>query len=129
MAYLSKMVGGRDLLPAVEEAERRLNVLMESKGGKKKYSSSKSFYEAPLGYSIEDVRPHGRIKKFRSAAYSNCSTLTFFRSPVSLYTPIRLSSRLTGPQNCFYKAQSSSAAVMTEDSGITRILPDSEICD
>ncbi|CAB4274645.1 putative S-adenosylmethionine decarboxylase [Prunus yedoensis var. nudiflora] len=46
---------------------------MESKGGKKKSSSSKSlFYEAPLGYSIEDVRPHGGIKKFRSAAYSNC---------------------------------------------------------
>ncbi|KAL0350726.1 UNVERIFIED_CONTAM: S-adenosylmethionine decarboxylase proenzyme [Sesamum radiatum] len=45
---------------------------MESKGGKKKSSSSKSlFYEAPLGYSIEDVRPHGGIKKFRSAAYSN----------------------------------------------------------
>lgn len=49
---------------------------MESKGGKKKSSSSSSskslFYEAPLGYSIEDVRPHGGIKKFRSAAYSNC---------------------------------------------------------
>ncbi|CAN0929870.1 S-adenosylmethionine decarboxylase proenzyme [Linum grandiflorum] len=46
---------------------------MESKGGKKKSSSSKSslFYEAPLGYSIEDVRPNGGIKKFRSAAYSN----------------------------------------------------------
>lgn len=54
------------------------NDLMESKGGKKKSSSSSSskslFYEAPLGYSIEDVRPHGGIKKFRSAAYSNvCS--------------------------------------------------------
>lgn len=50
-----------------------LNDLMETKGGKKKSSSSKSlFYEAPLGYSIEDVRPHGGIKKFRSAAYSNC---------------------------------------------------------
>lgn len=51
------------------------NDLMESKGGKKKSSSSSSkslFYEAPLGYSIEDVRPHGGIKKFRSAAYSNC---------------------------------------------------------
>lgn len=50
---------------------------MESKGGKKKSSSSSSskslFYEAPLGYSIEDVRPHGGIKKFRSAAYSNVS--------------------------------------------------------
>nr|XP_016493551.1 PREDICTED: uncharacterized protein LOC107812888 [Nicotiana tabacum] len=45
---------------------------MESKGGKN--SSSKSLpYEAPLGYSIEDVRPNGGIKKFRSAAYSNCA--------------------------------------------------------
>ncbi|WOH10715.1 hypothetical protein DCAR_0730185 [Daucus carota subsp. sativus] len=43
---------------------------MESKGGKKK-SSSTVFYEGPLGYSIEDVRPHGGIKKFKSAAYSN----------------------------------------------------------
>ncbi|KAK4758364.1 hypothetical protein SAY87_019665 [Trapa incisa] len=51
----------------------RLNDLMESKGGKKKSSSSKSLvYEAPLGYCIEDIRPHGGIKKFRSAAYSNC---------------------------------------------------------
>ena len=47
---------------------------MESKGGKKKSSSSKSlFYEAPLGYSIEDVRPNDGIKKFRSAAYCNAS--------------------------------------------------------
>lgn len=53
-------------------SRKKLNELMESKGGKKKSSSSKSlFYEAPLGYSIEDVRPHGGIKKFRSAAYSN----------------------------------------------------------
>ncbi|MBF6202233.1 hypothetical protein IU477_30685, partial [Nocardia cyriacigeorgica] len=37
-------------------------------------SSSKSLlYEAPLGYSIEDIRPAGGIKKFRSAAYSNVS--------------------------------------------------------
>jgi hypothetical protein len=45
---------------------------MESKGGKKKSSSSRSslMYEAPLGYSIEDIRPAGGIKKF-SAAYSN----------------------------------------------------------
>nr|GMD58706.1 S-adenosyl-L-methionine decarboxylase leader peptide [Ipomoea batatas] len=50
------------------------NELMESKGGKKKSSSSKSlFYEAPLGYTVEDVRPNGGIKKFRSAAYSNCA--------------------------------------------------------
>ncbi|KAK3409320.1 hypothetical protein EUGRSUZ_J01448, partial [Eucalyptus grandis] len=54
------------------DLSRKLNELMESKGGKKKSSSSKSlFYEAPLGYSIEDLRPHGGIKKFRSAAYSN----------------------------------------------------------
>lgn len=51
---------------------------MESKGGKKKSSSSSSssnsqFYEAPLGFIIEDVRPNGGIKKFRSAAYSNVS--------------------------------------------------------
>lgn len=49
---------------------------MESKGGKKKSSSSSSkslFYEAPLGYCIEDIRPNGGIKKFRSAAYSNVS--------------------------------------------------------
>lgn len=51
----------------------RCNDLMESKGGKKKSSSSRSFYEAPLGYTVEDVRPNGGIKKFRSAAYSNCA--------------------------------------------------------
>ncbi|MBA0806609.1 hypothetical protein Gohar_022481, partial [Gossypium harknessii] len=46
---------------------------METKGGKKKSSSSSSSlqYEAPLGYSIEDIRPNGGIEKFRSAAYSN----------------------------------------------------------
>ncbi|KAL0428169.1 UNVERIFIED_CONTAM: hypothetical protein Slati_2991700 [Sesamum latifolium] len=47
---------------------------MESKGGKKKSSSSSNSriqYEAPLGYIIEDVRPNGGIEKFRSAAYSN----------------------------------------------------------
>lgn len=56
-----------------------LNELMESKGGKKKSSSSSNsslFYEAPLGYSIEDIRPNGGIKKFRSAAYSNVSVLS-----------------------------------------------------
>ena len=52
-----------------------VNDLMEFKGGKKKSSSNKSlFYEAPLGYSIEDVRPRGGIKKFSSAAYSNVSS-------------------------------------------------------
>lgn len=49
----------------------RLDVLMESKGGKKKSSSNSLQYEVPLGYSIEDVRPHGGVKKFQSAAYSN----------------------------------------------------------
>lgn len=28
-------------------------------------------YESPLGYVIEDVRPHGGSKKYRSAVYSN----------------------------------------------------------
>ncbi|XP_047332864.1 S-adenosylmethionine decarboxylase proenzyme-like [Impatiens glandulifera] len=54
---------------------------MESKSGKNKSSSSSNnnnnnlslIYEAPLGYSFEDVRPSGGIKKFRSAAYSNCA--------------------------------------------------------
>ncbi|URE14760.1 S-adenosylmethionine decarboxylase proenzyme [Musa troglodytarum] len=51
----------------------RRECLMESKGRKKKSSSSNSLdYEVPLGYSIEDIRPHGGIKKFQSAAYSNC---------------------------------------------------------
>ncbi|KAL5063431.1 hypothetical protein RYX36_025168, partial [Vicia faba] len=49
-----------------------VNDLMESKTSKKESSSSNSlFYEAPLGYTIEYVRPNGGIKKFRSAAYSN----------------------------------------------------------
>lgn len=53
---------------------------MESKGGKKKSSSSSGSkqYEAPLGYSIEDVRPAGGIKKFQSAAYSNVSSIPSF---------------------------------------------------
>lgn len=57
---------------------------MESKGGKKKSSSSSLQYEAPLGYSIEDVRPHGGVKKFQSAAYSNVmedsKILSFFQN-------------------------------------------------
>lgn len=57
--------------------QARLNDLMEEKGGKK--SSNKSlYYEAPLGYSIEYVRPNGGIKKFRSAAYSNVCIDSFF---------------------------------------------------
>lgn len=58
---------------------------MESKGGKKKSSSSsKSFYEAPLGYSIEDIRPNGGITKFKSAAYSNCARKPSWYSPLIL---------------------------------------------
>ncbi|CAN0838235.1 hypothetical protein LINGRAHAP2_LOCUS2049, partial [Linum grandiflorum] len=51
-----------------------VDVIMETKGGKKKCSSNNSSiqYEAPLGYITEDVRPNGGIEKFRSAAYSNC---------------------------------------------------------
>ncbi|CAI9779275.1 unnamed protein product [Fraxinus pennsylvanica] len=55
-----------------ESCDPRVDDLMESEGGKK--SSNKSlFYEAPLGYSIEDIRPNGGIKKFQSAEYSNCA--------------------------------------------------------
>jgi S-adenosylmethionine decarboxylase len=43
---------------------------METKGGKKSKKSSIQ-YESPLGYGIEDVRPHGGSEKFRTAAYSN----------------------------------------------------------
>ncbi|KAI7757857.1 hypothetical protein M8C21_009115 [Ambrosia artemisiifolia] len=47
---------------------------MESEAAKESSSSSKSlFYEAPLGYGIEYVRPNGGLKKFKSAAYSNCA--------------------------------------------------------
>ncbi|KAL3831128.1 hypothetical protein ACJIZ3_019930 [Penstemon smallii] len=51
----------------------RVDDLMETKGGIKKSSSKSLCYEAPLGYCIEDIRPNGGIKKFRSAAYSNCA--------------------------------------------------------
>ncbi|KAJ4816487.1 Small-uORF [Rhynchospora pubera] len=62
---------------------------MESKGGKKKSSSSSLEYEAPLGYSIEDVRPAGGIKKFQSAAYSNQSTMICFLS-INVLTKLTL---------------------------------------
>ncbi|KAK6942357.1 S-adenosyl-l-methionine decarboxylase leader peptide [Dillenia turbinata] len=59
-----------------------VDVLMESKGGKTKSSSTSTnntssllHYEVPLGYCIEDVRPNGGIEKFRSAAYSNVISL------------------------------------------------------
>jgi S-adenosylmethionine decarboxylase len=45
--------------------------IMETKGGRKSKESSIQ-YESPLGYVIEDVRPHGGSEKFRTAAYSDC---------------------------------------------------------
>ena len=58
-----------------------VDVVMETKGGKKKSSSSSSLqYEAPLGYSIEDIRPNGGIEKFRSAAYSNVRSFILYVS-------------------------------------------------
>ncbi|CAN6811292.1 unnamed protein product [Brassica oleracea] len=67
--------------------------MMESKAGNKK-SKSSLFYEAPLGYSIEDVRPFGGIKKFKSYVCSNVSffllhqlvLITFFMSLILLYS-------------------------------------------
>ncbi|CAN6895736.1 unnamed protein product [Brassica oleracea] len=63
--------------------------MMESKGGNKKSSSSSLFYEAPLGYSIEDVRPNGGIKKFKSSVYSNAilSSLFLLGSPTQSFSP------------------------------------------
>lgn len=54
-----------------------LHVIMETKGGKKSKKSSIQ-YESPLGYVIEDVRPHGGSEKFRTAAYSNVSVVNCF---------------------------------------------------
>jgi hypothetical protein len=61
---------------------RSVDVLMETKGSKKKSSSSSGSkqYEFPLGYVVEDIRPNGGIKKFRSAAYSNVSPFFLDRS-------------------------------------------------
>ncbi|KAI3916042.1 hypothetical protein MKW98_004483 [Papaver atlanticum] len=52
---------------------KRLNditQLMEAKGCKD-FGSKSLVYEAPLGYSIEDIRPAGGIKTFNSATYCN----------------------------------------------------------
>ncbi|CAM8883762.1 unnamed protein product [Rhodiola kirilowii] len=50
---------------------------MEAQSSEESSSSSSSirssFYEAPLDYTIEDIRPCGGIKKFRTAEYSNCT--------------------------------------------------------
>ncbi|XP_026666325.2 S-adenosylmethionine decarboxylase proenzyme-like [Phoenix dactylifera] len=55
---------------------------MEAKHGDE-LSNKYLHYEAPLGYSIEDIRPHGGIKRFRSAAYSNCARKPSMALPIS----------------------------------------------
>ncbi|CAN6832380.1 unnamed protein product, partial [Brassica oleracea var. botrytis] len=69
----------------LEIAESVNEIVMESKYGKKKSSSSSSslFYEAPLGYSIEDVRPNGGIKKFKSLS-TPTSISAWFPNPIVL---------------------------------------------
>ncbi|KAL0742513.1 hypothetical protein Bca4012_084026 [Brassica carinata] len=42
-----------------------------------------SVYEAPLGYSIEDVHPNGGIKKFKSSVYSSIR-FNWFPNPIVL---------------------------------------------
>ncbi|KAK8493560.1 hypothetical protein V6N11_021212 [Hibiscus sabdariffa] len=83
---------------------------MESKGGKKRSSSSSSnttlFYEAPLGYINEDVRPNGGIEKFRSAAYSNVivrflsSAGFFLRSTFACSRSVTVSGKLCSCCTC-----------------------------
>ncbi|CAN6885742.1 unnamed protein product, partial [Brassica oleracea] len=67
----------------LEIAESVNEIVMESKYGKNKSSSSSSslFYEAPLGYSIEDVRPNGGIKKFKSLS-TPTSVSAWFPNPI-----------------------------------------------
>lgn len=83
-----------------------LDVLMESKGGKKKSSSSSLQYEAPLGYSIEDVRPHGGVKKFQSAAYSNVmedsKILSLFQNLFDVYNAFLMESDLLFDMLCLF---------------------------
>ncbi|CAF2069063.1 unnamed protein product [Brassica napus] len=60
---------------------------MESKYGKKKSSSSSSslFYEAPLGYSIEDVRPNAAFFNFQFIIYFLLSSVSaWFPNPIVL---------------------------------------------
>lgn len=62
---------------------------MEAEAGNTDSSSSSSsssslFYEAPLGYGIEYVRPNGGLKKFKSAEYSNVSF--FYNIPYLMTT-------------------------------------------
>lgn len=62
----------------------RLNVTMETKTGKisKKISVQ---YESPLGYVIEDVRPHGGSEKYRTAVYSNVRKILSPSHALSFY--------------------------------------------
>lgn len=50
----------------------RLDVLMDAKRGDRS-GSNYSNYESPPVYNVEEIRPHGGIKRFRSAGYSNVS--------------------------------------------------------
>ncbi|KAM7261787.1 hypothetical protein ACFE04_020864 [Oxalis oulophora] len=149
---------------------------MESEGGEQKSSSSssssKSMYEAPLSYNIEDVRPNGGVKKFnfifpgaqtyphRSFTEEVAVLDSYFGnlksgsqayimggsddqkwhiysasaeqsiSSVPVYTLEMCMTGLDrGKASVFYKSDSSSGALMTIDSGIRKILPESEICD
>lgn len=47
---------------------------MEGKGGVTLNSTS-WLYESPLDFTVEDMRPHGGVEKFRTAAYSNVSVV------------------------------------------------------
>lgn len=58
---------------------------MEAQASEESSSSSSSslsslFYDIPLFYSVEDIRPRGGIKKFRTAEYSNVSFMLTFLS-------------------------------------------------
>uniref|UniRef100_A0A7I4AVC1 Uncharacterized protein n=1 Tax=Physcomitrium patens TaxID=3218 RepID=A0A7I4AVC1_PHYPA len=62
--------------PFLSPLAESLHVTMGASTGKK---SCVNFvqYESPLGYVIEDVRPHGGSKKYRSAVYSNLANRDF----------------------------------------------------
>ncbi|CAN7104793.1 unnamed protein product, partial [Brassica rapa subsp. narinosa] len=75
----------------LEIAESVNEIVMEPKYGKKKSSSSSSslFYEAPLGYSIEDVHPNGGIKKFKSLS-TPTSVSAWLSNPIVLSSYYKL---------------------------------------
>jgi S-adenosylmethionine decarboxylase len=80
---------------------------METKGGKKSKKSSVQ-YESPLGYGIEDVRPHGGSEKFRTAAYSNVRVFNnLYLRPLPLKVPFSaINLTLMGFSPCFLKCMS-----------------------